>query len=132
MGQTVVKFQHVLVSQIPFPDITTKEKKIYQYSTAMHRNPSYTQPLAPTPGFCPGPWFGFTAHYFHYGAVIHRRYPLDFQCNLLALDPPDDLLRRILGNDLIIMEHLKLLSGITAHEVEQRLRAAGVLVQPVG
>lgn len=57
---------------------------------------------------------------------------LDLKSDLLALDSPDDLLRGILGDDLIIVKHLELLGGVTAHEVEDGLGATGVLIEPVG
>ena len=56
---------------------------------------------------------------------------LYLQRNLLPLNPPDHNLRRILRDDLIVMQHLELLRRVLAHVREQRLRAAGVLVQPV-
>ncbi len=38
----------------------------------------------------------------------------------------------VLGDDLVVVEHLKLLGSVTADEVEQGLGSTGMLVQPVG
>lgn len=57
---------------------------------------------------------------------------LNLEGNLLALDTADDLARGVLGDDLVVVQHLKLLSGIAAHEVENSLDTAGVVLQPVG
>lgn len=57
---------------------------------------------------------------------------LDLQSDLLSLDAANDLAGGILGNDLIVVQHLKLLSGVTAHEVENGVDATGVLLEPVG
>lgn len=57
---------------------------------------------------------------------------LDLQSDLLSLDAANDLARGILGNDLVVVQHLKLLSGVTAHEVENGVDATGVLLEPVG
>ncbi|KAI6760657.1 hypothetical protein HG530_009517 [Fusarium avenaceum] len=53
------------------------------------------------------------------------------QSNLLALNATNDLLRRILGNDLIVMQHLELLSRVAAHEVQDGLYTTRVLIEPV-
>lgn len=50
----------------------------------------------------------------------------------LALDTANDLLRSVLGDNLIVVKHLKLLSGITAHEVHDSLGTTRVLIEPVG
>lgn len=57
---------------------------------------------------------------------------LNLQSDLLSLDAANDLARGILGNDLVVVQHLKLLSGVTAHEVEDGVDATGVLLEPVG
>lgn len=61
-----------------------------------------------------------------------RRGKSKLKSGLDTLHPSDHLLRSILGNDLIIVKHLKLLRGITTHEVKDSLRTTGVLIEPVG
>ena len=56
---------------------------------------------------------------------------LDLESDLLALDAAYYLLRRVLGDDLIVVEHLELFSGVAAHEVHDGLWPARVLVEPV-
>lgn len=64
---------------------------------------------------------------------VHRLQScLDLQRRLHALYPADDLVRCVLGDDLVVVQHLKLLRRVAAHKVHNRLRAARVLVQPVG
>ena len=53
---------------------------------------------------------------------------LDLQARCLALDAANDLLRSVLGNDLVVVQHLKLLSSVAAHEVHDGLGTTGVLV----
>jgi hypothetical protein len=52
---------------------------------------------------------------------------LDLQCDLLSLDASYHLLRCILGNDLIVVQHLKLLCSVPAHEVHDGLGTTRVL-----
>lgn len=56
---------------------------------------------------------------------------LQLQSDLLALDTANHLLWSVLRDNLVVVEHLELLSGITAHEVEDGLNATGVLLEPV-
>ena len=56
---------------------------------------------------------------------------LDLEARRLALDTANHLLRRVLGDDLVVVQHLELLGGVTAHEVHDGLGATGVLVEPV-
>lgn len=57
---------------------------------------------------------------------------LQLEAGGLALDAANDLLGSVLGNDLVVVKHLKLLGGVTAHEVHDGLGTTGVLVEPVG
>ncbi|KAH6609442.1 hypothetical protein Trco_002788 [Trichoderma cornu-damae] len=52
--------------------------------------------------------------------------------DLLALDAANDLAGGVLGYDLVVVQHLKLLGGVAPHEVENGVDAAGVLLEPVG
>lgn len=60
-----------------------------------------------------------------------RESNLQLQSRLLALYAANDLLGRILGDDLVVVQHLKLLGGVAAHEVHDSLGTAGVLLEPV-
>lgn len=78
------------------------------------------------------PLICFMHHPYH--AIQHENpptVPSYLQTHLLALHAPNHDAGRILGDDLIIMQHLKLLARILAHVTEERLRSARVLVQPV-
>jgi hypothetical protein len=57
---------------------------------------------------------------------------LDLERWRLALNTSNNLTGSILGDDFIIVQHLKLLSCISTHEVHESLRSTWVLVQPVG
>lgn len=50
----------------------------------------------------------------------------------LALDTANDLLGSVLGDNLIVVKHLKFLSGVTAHKVHDSLGTTRVLIEPVG
>lgn len=58
--------------------------------------------------------------------IYHLR--LKLQRHLLALDTANDLLRRVLGDNLVVVQHLELLSSVPAHEVHDSLGTTGVLV----
>ena len=57
--------------------------------------------------------------------------PLQLQAGVLALNTTDHSLSGVLGDNLVIVEHSKLLGSITTHEVVQGVCAAGVLIYPV-
>lgn len=47
--------------------------------------------------------------------MILHFYSLIFQFNLLTLHLPNHNLRGVLGNDLIVVQHLEFFRGVTAH-----------------
>lgn len=57
---------------------------------------------------------------------------LELEGDLLSLDAANDLAGGVLGDDLVVVQHGKLLGGITAHEVQDGVDTAGVLLDPVG
>lgn len=69
-----------------------------------------------------------TLHFVRFDFLSH----LKLEGDLLSLDAANNLARGVLGDDLVVVQHGKLLGGITAHEVQDGVDTAGVLLNPVG
>lgn len=64
-------------------------------------------------------------------AIFSVSSHLVFQTDLLALDAADHDISSVLGDNLIVVEHLKLLASVLTHMGEEGLRTTGVLIEPV-
>lgn len=63
--------------------------------------------------------------------MLYAKPALDLKRNLLSLNPSNHLFWCVLWNNLIVVQHLKLLGRITAHEVHDGLWSTWMLLKPV-